>query len=683
MFVEIEKEEKKEDVSVFALDAWINEARKDGFSLDEAMSILKKTNHYGIIKKVIKEINRCKTKEERLAFKEFVLSAVDGRKTTPDAFEGLFKLAQEGGYAREFLDVFTKEKIYEEKDENVKAFIAGVTKIKNYSSVDLSEYDIFIGKSDKDEFRAFVLDKRTGDCGSRYYINYPKRCVFRNCEEVKFSSRDDYSMIEKLALEGVKSVSFNGVKKMPKWIDVSTCKEVDFCGCDLSGLSGLKFMDGAKVIFSRGTKFPKVLDLSNIDEVDLSNCVFSGVEEIKFKEGAKVKFNRAENLPTNIDFTLFSEVSLDGCNLKDFSDVQFRDGAKVNLSYVKNAPKGINLSKLSSVDLKGSDVDTGVDFSSLDEVDLSGQDLSNWDNMIFKEGAKVNLRGAKNFPKVLDLSKIIVEDMRGCDFVGVEEIKFGKSSTILLEEAINLPEVLDFSEAVKVKLNYCNLSKVKDIKFKQGADICFDYTILPEKLDLSMVTVSNKYDHLYNFRESNFKYVKEIKFREGEKAKFYYVREFPKEIDLSALEKIDFYDVDWSNTEKIKYHENANVLMQWGRGYSSGLPETLDLSEISKVELSMDITDNCPKQIKFKEGGDVELYLSIYPEVLDFSRCGKVNLHERNVENIHRIIFRDRAQRDIAFKDLSARFRTGVYKKCKFVKSYLSEAFERLGKEDR
>ena len=677
MFVEIEKEEKKEDVSVFALDAWINEARKNGFSLDEAMSILKKTNHYGIIKKVIKEINRCKTKEERLAFKEFVLSAIDGRKTTPDAFEGLFKLAQEGGYAREFLDVFTKEKIYEEKDENVKAFIAGVTEIKNYYSVDLSEYDIFIGKSDKDEFRAFVLDKRTGDCGSRYYINYPKRCVFRNCKEVNFDSRDDYSMIEKLALEGIKSVSFNGVKEMPKWIDVSTCKEVDFGGCDLSGLSSLKFMDGAKVIFSRGTKFPKVLDLSNIDEIDLSNCDFSGVEEIKFKEGAKVKFNHAKNLPTNIDFTLFSEVSLEGCNLKDFSDVQFRDGAKVNLTYVKNAPKGINLSKLSSVDLKGSDVDTGVDFSSLDEVDLSGQDLSNWDNMIFKEGAKVNLRGAKNFPKVLDLSKIIVEDMRECDFVGVEEIKFSKSKKIMLNEARNLPEVLDFSEAISVELRYCDLSKVKDIKFKQGADVDIARTVLPEKLDISQISLSND-----SFWGCDFAHVKEINFKDNSDAIFRYVKNFPKNMDLSMLKKVSFFDTDLSKVEEIKYHEQASVHFE--ARFSDGMifPEILDLSKVGQVIIK-NYSKETPKQIKFKDGANVELDLSVYPEVLDFSRCGKVNLHERNVENIHRIIFRDRAQRDIAFKDLSERTRTVVCKKCKFVKSYLSEAFERLGKEDR
>ena len=71
------------------------------------------------------------------------------------------------------------------------------------------------------------------------------------------------------------------------------------------------------------------------------------------------------------------------------------------------------------------------------------------------------------------------------------------------------------------------------------------------------------------------------------------------------------------------------------------------------------------------------------PEVLDFSKCGNVKFRCMDSDKINKLIFRDRAQRDIAFKDLSARFRTGVYKKCKFVKSYLSEAFERLGKEDR
>ena len=58
----------------------------------------------------------------------------------------------------------------------------------------------------------------------------------------------------------------------------------------------------------------------------------------------------------------------------------------------------------------------------------------------------------------------------------------------------------------------------------------------------------------------------------------------------------------------------------------------------------------------------MELDLSVYPEVLDFSRCGEVNLHERNVENIHRIIFRDRAQRDAVLREYSERTRTVVCK---------------------
>ena len=109
MFVEIEKEE---GLSGMAIDAWINNAQKDGFTLADAMDVLKKANYYGIIKKVGRLIKGLKTPEERLEFKEFVISAVWGRDTSPDTFNLLYNLALEGGYDGEFLEAFTRPKVY-------------------------------------------------------------------------------------------------------------------------------------------------------------------------------------------------------------------------------------------------------------------------------------------------------------------------------------------------------------------------------------------------------------------------------------------------------------------------------------------------------------------------------------------------------------------------------------------
>ena len=202
-------------------------------------------------------------------------------------------------------------------------------------------------------------------------------------------------------------------------------------------------------------------------------------------------------------------------------------------------------------------------------------------------------------------------------------------------------------------------------------------TVLPEKLDISQVNLSSD-----SFWGCDFAHVKEINFKDNSDAIFRYVKNFPKNMDLSMLKQVSFFSTDLSKVEEIKYHEQASVHIE--PRFDDGLmfPEVLDLSNVGKVSIK-NYSKETPKQIKFKDGADVELDLSVYPEVLDFSRCGEVNLRERNVENIHRIIFRDRAQRDAVLREYSERTRTVVCKKCKFVKSYLSEAFERLGKEDR
>ena len=678
MFIEIKKEEGITPVKV-EKNFKTQRDSAEGFTPEVALKFLEITNHYANIKKIATYISELPTKEERLAYKEFVLSAVHGRNTSPETFEILFNLALEGGYGKELLSTFSKEKIYEEKDIGVSAFIEGVTNKGNekaYRHVDLSGYDIFIGRLNDNQSKAFIIDESVW---SRY-INYPKRCVFKHSKKVLFDNSTDYSMIEKLSFEDVEEVVFASVKKMPKNIDVSDVEKVDLSWCDISSCEDLKFKDGAKVIFSRGTKFPKVLDLSSLDEVNLSECDLTGVEEIKFKEGSKVKLDRVKGLPKDIDFTLFSEISLVGCDLKDFDSIQFRDGAKVDLSHVKNAPKGINLSKISSVELYGSDVDAGVDFSSLDEVDLSGQDLSNWDNMIFKEGAKVNLRGAKNFPKVLDLSKVCVEHLERCDFEGVEEIKFGKSKRIELGEAKNLPSVLDFSEVEEVSLTCCDLSKVQDIKFKPYSYVDMDYSILPEKLDLSKVVVGSRH-RLYVFRNCDFSHVKEIKFDEDvQEIKFINVKGLPKTMDLSSFTKVSFNDTDLSKVKEIKYNEKAVLSLQFGRGAVDYFPEVLDLSQVSSVIIKS-YSEQSPKQIKFKDGAEVDVLLATYPDVLDFSKCGKVAFNDYNVSKINKLIFRDRAQRDEVFSHIKSEYSIdALMKKCEFAISLISEVMGRFNK---
>ena len=114
MFVEIENA----DMNVFDVDTWINTVRDANggiISPELAMDVLKKTNHYGHIKKILKNIKKaCSDENEKLvadkvlAYNEFILSCVDGREMSPQAMDMLQELADVLG--NEFKDKLEKAK---------------------------------------------------------------------------------------------------------------------------------------------------------------------------------------------------------------------------------------------------------------------------------------------------------------------------------------------------------------------------------------------------------------------------------------------------------------------------------------------------------------------------------------------------------------------------------------------
>ena len=81
------------------------------------MEILGKTNFYGHIKTVLKNIKEnCKTKEDILPYKEFILSCVDRREMSEQAMVDLQEMAKLCGCEEEFDEANDKVKIYEVKD---------------------------------------------------------------------------------------------------------------------------------------------------------------------------------------------------------------------------------------------------------------------------------------------------------------------------------------------------------------------------------------------------------------------------------------------------------------------------------------------------------------------------------------------------------------------------------------
>ena len=98
-----------------------------------------------------------------------------------------------------------------------------------------------------------------------------------------------------------------------------------------------------------------------------------------------------------------------------------------------------------------------------DEVDLFNCDLDGID-LEFREGAKVGLSIAKNFPSNLDLSMCDKVNLIYCDLKGIK-LKFKEGSTVWLAYAKNLPKNLDVSMCDDVKLRGCDLDGI-NLRFK-------------------------------------------------------------------------------------------------------------------------------------------------------------------------------------------------------------------------
>lgn len=107
--------------SEIKLDGWIKDVRnhsKDKKITPEfAMEVLRKTNHSGNLRVILINIgDKCKSVKERLEYKEFVLSAIEGREHKSEIREYLYELAKEGGYIDEFKKADKKPKVYGSKD---------------------------------------------------------------------------------------------------------------------------------------------------------------------------------------------------------------------------------------------------------------------------------------------------------------------------------------------------------------------------------------------------------------------------------------------------------------------------------------------------------------------------------------------------------------------------------------
>ena len=706
MFVNIER---KENASPISIDNWMKEVRDDGFSPDEALQILKWTNYYGNIKRVISEIRKYGDVKVYRMFKSFIIGAIDGRETSEETYKMLRELAVECGFEKEFDEADKNAKVYGPRDCNVVVYFlevkfnsSGVPKITT-PDFNTGEYDKFVAIGDMDIRHIF------GNYQKRFV---PKNAVLKNFKSVSFS--DEAKYIKELILQKVKKVDFSEFKKISKRAEFIGCDEVVLSGVDLHD-SELIFNDCGTVKLSNETLLPEVLDLSGVKNVNLNEVSLSKINMIKLNGGKKIIYGQKATFGEVLDLSEFEEVDLSDCDLSGVKEIKFKKGAKVDLSYVKNLSKDIDLSMIGDINISGFDVSymdempTGWDKVKFDgntilpkktvfragEVNISGKNIANCEEVIFEAGVKeVKFANNTKFPEVLDLSMVETVDLSYCDLSGVKEIKFKEGGTVKLDGVKNLSKDIDLSKISRIGVKGFDLSYMDEMPTAWTVCWTDGNTCFPKKGIIKNVIEYERWsinpDYIYILGR-NIANCEEVKFETDiKKVVFTSITKFPEKLDLSTLEEINFSNCDLRGVKEIKFKDGAKVNLSNVKNLSKDIDMSnvgeivvkgTDLSSMEELpstlsKVSYDEKTRFPKKVIFtreevliryrnianceevKFGPQVKKVVftsdTIFPEVLDLSTVEEVDLHGSDLSGVKEIKFKKGAKVDLSYvKNLS------------------------------
>ena len=440
MFVAIDNNE----MNVPQVLDWINRtknANDNVISPEFAMEILSKTNFFGHIKAVLKNIkDRCKTKEEILPYKEFILSCVDRREMSDEAMKDLVALAEVCCCEKEFNDANGKIKIYEKTDCNNSS-----TRIVKSRE----EFEALSGENLKIFFDTDKIDL--------------SNCDFGKAESIGFR-------------EGIK-LNLKLAYNLPKMLDLSMCEKANLKWTRLSNVKDIRFKNrrqSAMFKFSNGVYFNgRVLFTEDVNEPERfqpgSLAVISGKDDFDY-----VMSNFS---PVGLDVLFdMDEVNLSDKMLGKFNSISFKKGAKFIGRNIHDFPSNIDFSNCSSVDLYSASGFSGtLDFSTCEDVSLHYADLEGVKDFKFLKGAKVDLRNTKNLPEVLDISPCDCVDACNSNLQGVKEIKFGKENMVNFFGAFNFYEKIDVSECKSVCFSLACMRGVKEVRFRDRTQCAESY----------------------------------------------------------------------------------------------------------------------------------------------------------------------------------------------------------------
>ena len=243
------------DMDAFKVEEWINRTRDDNggvISPEFAMDVLGKTNHFAHIKKLINLIKKsCSDKngelvaDKVLAYKEFILSCVDGREHEGIALKGLQELADASGLREEFDKINQEDKLYDKKACEKLICVTTGKKLDVKRRVNGEDLEVLFYQVREDEY---------------------------DVEEIK---NIDLAGIKKLRFNYGDRVAIDGVYNLPKILDFSNCSNASISRTDIKNVEEIKWPDFAGLYSSH----------VYLDKVDFSDCVYLHLECVTFAFG--------------------------------------------------------------------------------------------------------------------------------------------------------------------------------------------------------------------------------------------------------------------------------------------------------------------------------------------------------------------------------------------------------------
>ncbi len=400
--------------SVFNVDGFIKSSRNANggyISPKIAMEALSKTNHYLNIKLLINEINRL-SPQERLEFKDFIGSALNGREHTKDNLDALLTLAEEVGvldylkssfeyntggdfkfiYPYNVLDL-TKVKKGEKPEETSFAWVD-----------DCSTYYEF--KKDYSGFDCVEADGENRKCVT-VYSEMPRVMIFRNSRKVEISKKADCSRLDRISGYGLEEVAFLGVSSLRDDFVFPRCDFLVLASLgNLSRFKHLKALNSKKLKLS-ACYFANEFDFSKFKEVQLFDCKMSRAGQIDFGGLDELGLYGSIVFPKVVDFSNCGNIAIyRGLRPNYFGGAEhiiFRDldQKKMFLSQIENSRKYFKNVKFSY-----SELPNVLDFSYCEDGHLLLKDCDKVEHIIFRDLAqkikflKQNENSKENFKNV-------------------------------------------------------------------------------------------------------------------------------------------------------------------------------------------------------------------------------------------------------------------------------------------